>query len=145
MPRVYVSTVIDAPIERVWASVRDFDGLPRWMPGIEASEIEAGLRGDVIGAVRRLTLARGGGQVREQLTAFSDADHSLAYRVVDGPLPVQDLRAGMRLLKVTDTNATFGEWWADFETAPDAARAGTELITKVFGAGWRGLKKHLAG
>jgi hypothetical protein len=32
MPRVYVSSVIDAPAAKVWERVRDFNGLPRWHP-----------------------------------------------------------------------------------------------------------------
>ena len=31
MPRVYVSSVIEAPVARVWERVRDFNGLPRWL------------------------------------------------------------------------------------------------------------------
>ncbi len=34
MARVYVSTVIGAPASKVWDRVRDFNGLPRWHPGI---------------------------------------------------------------------------------------------------------------
>ncbi len=40
MPRVYYSTIISAPIEEVWEYVRDFNALPKWHPGIKASEIE---------------------------------------------------------------------------------------------------------
>lgn len=42
MPRVYYSTIISAPIEEVWKYVRDFNSLPKWHPGIKASEIEGG-------------------------------------------------------------------------------------------------------
>ena len=35
MPKVLVSTVINAPIERVWRTVADYNGLPSWMPGMK--------------------------------------------------------------------------------------------------------------
>ena len=52
MIRVYVSSVIDAGADSVWARVRDFDGLPRWHPGIADSRIENGEPADRIGCVR---------------------------------------------------------------------------------------------
>ena len=39
MPRVYVSTVVNARNDRVWARVRDFNGLPNWHPAIAESRI----------------------------------------------------------------------------------------------------------
>ena len=56
MPKVFVSTVINAPIERVWRVVSDFNGLPAWMPGMKDSVIE-GKKANEIGAVRRLSMA----------------------------------------------------------------------------------------
>ena len=32
MIKVYISSVIDAPADAVWARVRDFNGLPKWTP-----------------------------------------------------------------------------------------------------------------
>ena len=42
MARVYVSTVVNARNDRVWARVRDFNGLPNWHPAIAESRIEGG-------------------------------------------------------------------------------------------------------
>ena len=40
MPKAYASTVVDQPADRVWAAVRDFNGLPTWFSdAIERSEI----------------------------------------------------------------------------------------------------------
>ena len=52
MPRVYVSTVVNARNDRVWARVRDFNGLPNWHPAIAESRIEGGEPSDKIGCVR---------------------------------------------------------------------------------------------
>jgi hypothetical protein len=40
MVQVRQSTIIDAPIEEVWAILRDFNGHDRWHPAIAASEID---------------------------------------------------------------------------------------------------------
>ena len=39
MPRIYISSVIDAPAAKVWERIRDFNGLPQWHPGIADSRI----------------------------------------------------------------------------------------------------------
>jgi len=52
MPKVHVSTVINAPIERVWRTVSDFNGLPAWLPGMKDSTIEGGKSPTAVGAVR---------------------------------------------------------------------------------------------
>ena len=57
MPRVVKSTIIDAPVDRVWAILRDFNGFDRWLPAVKTSAIERHLPSDLIGCVRRLQLA----------------------------------------------------------------------------------------
>ena len=37
MINVFVTSVIDAPIEKVWETVRGFNDLPKWHPGIKKS------------------------------------------------------------------------------------------------------------
>ena len=66
MPRVYVSSVIEVPVARVWERVRDFNGLPSWHPAIAESRIENGDPADRIGCVRDFRL-RNGERVREKL------------------------------------------------------------------------------
>jgi uncharacterized protein YndB with AHSA1/START domain len=143
--RVYVSTVIKAPVERVWEIVRDFNGLPGWMPGIESSRIEDGKSPTAVGAVRRMGLARGAGEARERLEELSDDERLVRYSLISGPLPVTGLTATIRLRPITEGNATFGEWSADLDPRPGAERSAAEMVGKVFSAGWRGLIRKLEG
>ncbi len=140
--RVLVSTVINAPIERVWHVVRDFNGLPSWMAGMKASEIEYSKESTAIGAVRRVTLD-GGGILRERLEQLSEADHQIAYSVVDGQLPVNKVMTSMRLLSITDMYWTYAEWSSRFETEPGKEKEGVQYMTRVFNAGFRQLKRFL--
>ena len=82
MIRVTRSAVIDAPIERVWDVLRDFNSHTAWHPVVAESEIEGGEPSDQVGCVRRFTL-RDGNRIREQLLALSDRDHSSTYCNLD--------------------------------------------------------------
>jgi uncharacterized protein YndB with AHSA1/START domain len=143
MESVFVSTVINAPIERVWRVVGDFNGLPSWMAGMKASEIEAGHDASAVGAVRRLTLDGTGDILRERLEQISDDEYRITYAVLEGPLPVKKVVTTMRLRRITDSSGTYGEWSSRFETEPSQEKQGVQYLTRVFNAGWRQLKRHL--
>jgi uncharacterized protein YndB with AHSA1/START domain len=49
---VIQSAVIDAPIDRVWAVLRDFNSQDRWHPAVARSRMENDVGGDVVGGVR---------------------------------------------------------------------------------------------
>ena len=55
---VYISAVIDAPVEEVWRIMRDYNGMPSYHPGIKHSLIEDGRPSDQVGCVRRLRWQR---------------------------------------------------------------------------------------
>jgi hypothetical protein len=79
MVKVYTSSVIDAAADKVWGHVRDFNGLPRWVPAVADSRIENGLPADRVGCIRNFNL-RDGGNIREQLLALSDYEYSVTCR-----------------------------------------------------------------
>lgn len=137
--------MLNAPIERAWELVRDFNGLPRWMAGMKASGIEEGQDASAVGAVRCVTLEGTDQKLRERLLALSDAEHTITYCVLEGPLPVQNVVTTMRLRRVTDSNATYGEWSSEFDTEPGREQAGIEFLSRVFGSGWRQLMRYLRG
>ena len=81
MVKVYTSSVIDAPAGRVWALIRDFNGLPNWVPVVADSRIEGGVPADKVGCIRNFNL-KDGGNLREQLLALSDYDYSFTYNIL---------------------------------------------------------------
>jgi uncharacterized protein YndB with AHSA1/START domain len=143
MPKVFVSTVINAPIERVWRVVSDFNGLPAWMPGMKDSVIEPGKKPSEIGAVRKLGMAGTKDILRERLEALSPEEFLITYSVLEGPLPVKNIRTSMRLRPITDSYGTLGEWSTQFETEKGKEEEGEQFMARVFGAGFRALKKNL--
>src|SRR5882724_9526646 len=118
MIKLYTSSVIDAPAERVWARIRDFNGLPSWNPVVADSRIESNLPSDQIGCIRHLQ-TRDGGQIRERLLTLSDYDLQCTYSILESPMGVDNYVATLKLTPVTDGGRTFAEWWAEFDCAPE--------------------------
>ena len=143
MPKAFVSTVINAPIERVWRVASDFNGLAAWMPGMKDSVIEPGKFAQEIGAVRKLTMAGTKDVLRERLEALTPEEFLITYSVLEGPLPVKNVRTSMRLRPITDTYGTLGEWSTEFETEKGKEEEGEQLMARIFNAGFRALKRHL--
>ena len=140
MTHVYTSSVIDAPRSKVWAAIRDFNGLPDWHPAIAESEIEAGLAADQVGCIRHFKL-KDGGVIREQLLALSDDASSCTYSILESPMGVLNYRATLKLTAITDGDRCFAEWSADFDCDPEAESGLIELIgTGVFQGGFDSLK-----
>lgn len=145
MARVYVSSVLSAPAAKVWARVRDFNGLPNWHPAIAESRIENGDPADKVGCIRNFSL-RNGDRLREQLLGLSDYDMFCTYSILDSPMPLTNYVATLRLTPVTDQDRTFIEWSADFDCAPDKEQ---ELVSGigggVFQGGFDALKRAFGG
>ena len=120
MPRIFVSSVIDAPAARVWERVRDFNGLPRWHPRIRESRIENGEPPDKVGCVRDFNL-QNGDRIRERLLGLSDYDMFCTYTILESPMPLTGYIATLRLTPVSDGNRTFIEWTAEFECEDSVA------------------------
>jgi len=143
MVKVFVSSVIPAPADKVWAVVRDFNAMPSWHPVISRSTIEGGRPSDSVGCIRNMTMSDGV-RVREQLLSLSDFEYSFSYAIVESGLNVTNYVAGLKLTPVTDGNQTFAEWTAEFETPPGSEKETAAMIGRdVFQAGFDALKKHM--
>ncbi len=145
MAKIYCSNVINVTVDRVWAQIRDFNGLAAWHPLIAESTIEQGEPPDKVGCVRNMKL-KDGGIIRERLLALSDYDYSCTYAIVESPMGVDNYVATLKLIPVTDGERTFGEWSAEFDCAPDRE---AELVRSiggdVFQGGLDALRKKLGG
>lgn len=127
--QVYVSTVIDASIENVWMTVRDFNALPQWHPEISESQVEEGLDSRTVGCIRRFSV-EGGGEIREQLLELSDRDYRFAYVILESGLGLLDYVAEFALLPVTDGDRTFAAWSANFVTEPGMEEEKSKMVAQ---------------
>lgn len=145
MARVYTSSVIGAPADRVWDKVRGFNDLPRWHPMIRDSRIEEALPADQVGCIRNFNL-QNGDNIREQLLGLSDYDMFCTYSILDSPMPLTDYIATLRLTPVTESNGTFAEWTAEFSCDPGEEDGLVALVGgEVFQGGFDALKRQFGG
>jgi NADPH:quinone reductase len=144
MIRVQRSTIIDAPVDEVWAVLRDFNSHESWHPAVAASRIEQRRGPDEVGCVRDFRLAEGGG-LREQLLALSDRDRTLTYCILDAPLPLEGYIATIRLKPVTDGDRTFWSWESRFSAPAHRADELTRLVAEgIYEAGFSAIRRLLA-
>lgn len=141
---------IQAPVDKVWAAVKDFDSLNKWHPGFAKDEIVQGTN-NTPGAVRSLTI-KDGPTFTEKLLTFDEARHSYSYRIIESPLPLRDYVSHLSV-KPGAKGGSRVTWSGTFkrkstaDTPPDAENddAAVKLITGVYEGGLANLKKMLGG
>jgi NADPH:quinone reductase len=141
--RVVRSAIIDAPIERVWAILRDFNSHTTWHPVVAESVIENDEPSDQVGCVRNFTL-KDGNHIREQLLALSDADYVSTYCILDATLPMRRYVATVQLKRVTDGDRTFWHWQSTFDAPRGREQEFADLVGNgVYEGGFEGLRAFL--
>jgi NADPH:quinone reductase-like Zn-dependent oxidoreductase len=145
MIRVRRSAVIDAPIDRVWAVLRDFNSHSAWHPAVGESRIERNEPADQVGCVRNFFL-KDGNHIREQLLALSDLDHISTYCILDATLPMRNYVASLQLKRITDGDRTFWHWESTFDVPKGREREFEQLVgSGVYEAGFAALQKYVNG
>jgi NADPH:quinone reductase-like Zn-dependent oxidoreductase len=143
MQRVVRSAVIDAPIERVWEVLRDFNSHVHWHPVVAEGFIEGGLRSDQVGCVRNFKLADGN-HLREQLLVLDDRQHISTYCILDATLPIRRYVAVQQCRRVTDGDRTFIHWQSTFEVPRgQEAEFDARVGDGVYVAGFEALRRWL--
>jgi len=141
VPRVVRSTIINAPVDALWAVLRDFNGHDQYHPIVATSAIERGYPSDKIGCVRRFTL-EDGSELREQLLSLSDLEMTYSYCLLDTPIPLFNYVAHIRLLPVTDGNRSFWHWESRFTTPPGReAELAAKVGNDVYSAGMEAVRR----
>src|SRR6202453_1213148 len=143
MVEIRRSTVVRAPLEAVWAVLRNFNGHERWHPAVASSEIEDGAEDDQVGAVRNFQLMDGG-RIREHLLALSDVETSFIYCILEAPVFLRNYVAHVRLRRITDEDACLWEWRASFDPpAAEKDRLKRFVAEDIIEAGFRAFAESL--
>jgi NADPH2:quinone reductase len=141
--RVRRSAVIDAPIDRVWEVLRDFNSHGAWHPAVGDSRIERNEPADQVGCVRNFFL-KDGNHIREQLLALSDREHLSTYCILDATLPMRNYVATVQLKRITDGERTFWYWESTFDVPKGREREFEQLVGQgVYEGGFAGLRRYL--
>ena len=123
MGNCYNSTVVNAPREKVWDSIKDFHDFAWAESVITKVEVIGEKTGREIGAKRLLNDA-----FLETLVSVNEDEYTFTYSINDGPVPlskdsVSNYLGTVRLYPVTDSNTTFVEWTSSYESASEQAVA----------------------
>ena len=137
MGKIELSEEMAAPASAAWEKLADFGGLD-WMPGVEKVEVE----GEGIGAVR--TVSMGPMNIKERLEAFDDAGRSLSYSITEGPMPVENYLATIRVSESGDGCRV--DWSASFDLPEGVpAEAIENGLNGAYGGALAALKKLVEG
>ena len=143
MARVYVSSVIHAPVDEVWDLIGGFDSLAAWHPLVAGCSIENDLPNALIGCVRQIEVKNDGGTILERLVTLSHDEHLCRYSILTGPMAVRNYLATMWLLPVTTSNHTFAQWEATFDVDLSDRREMVDLVTSIFSDGFASVETML--
>lgn len=142
--QVSKSTIVNAPIDSVWRILRDFNSHGNWHPAVVDSRIENNRPGDAVSSVRKFHL-EDGAQLKEQLLSLSDRDYSLKYCLTETPIPLKNYVAEVSLKPVTDTNSTYWQWSASFDTPKGEEQTLKTLVEEeIYQAGFNAIRSMLA-
>ena len=141
---VFRTMIVNAPVDKVWAAVRDFDGVAAWNPGVERARLENGAATQT-GTIRALEISDGK-VFRETLLAHSDLDRFYTYDIIESPLPVTSYVSTHRFLPITATDQTLGIWESWFNCA-EAHREEMDHVVgdQIYIGGMTGLNEYLKG
>jgi carbon monoxide dehydrogenase subunit G len=121
MGKTYQSTVIDATVDEVWRTIRDFHDMS-WAPNVIQSVEKVGDRlGHEIGAVRILN-----GAFVETLKVLDNEGRTFSYSIDDGPSPVSkhdvsNYVGRVRVSEATEEGGTLVEWSSSWELNDEPA------------------------
>ena len=141
--KVTETIAIDAPADKVWAIVKDFNALKNWHPAVAESPAD---KGNEEGSVRQLKL-KGGGALTETLEAYDATKMRYSYRAKDGgALPVTNYTSTITVKP--EGNGSVVEWRGAFyrgypnnDPPPDQNdEAAVAAITGVYKSGLANLK-----
>ncbi len=142
MTKVSMSTKLNVPAAKVWEVVGRFNALSDWHPAVEKSELEG--EGTTRGTIRRLSLA-GGGSIVERLENIDETAHRYTYSILQGPLPVANYTATIRVTEAPDAKSCTVEWSSEFDPAGGPESEAVKAIESVYKAGLENLEKMFGG
>jgi len=138
MGKTYQSITINAPIDEVWAKVKNFHDMS-WAPNVVSKLDPVGSKlGSDVGAKRILNDA-----FHETLVDLDDESRSFKYSIDDGPSPVSSSDVSnyvghVKLSPISMENSTFFEWSSKWDNNHEPA---VEFCQGIYQALLGDLKK----
>jgi len=140
MASCYQSRVLNAPIQKVWNIIKDFQNL-NWAPNVITScETVGEIKGNIIGAQRILN-----GAFEETLQSIDEKKFSFTYSIDEAVSPVSSKEVDnylgkVSLISITQTDETFIQWESTWESKTKEAE---EFCHTIYVAIMADLNKSL--
>lgn len=134
------TAVIAAPVDTVWAALRNFHDLS-WGAGVIESADAVGDKGPTEAGAKRVL----NGAFHETLISLDDAKHTLTYSIDDGPavLSKDSLVGYVGTVKATASSGseTTVEWTSEWESGEDGV---ADFCNPIYQALLGALQSHYA-
>jgi hypothetical protein len=137
MSEISVNLDFTSSPDAVWKELADFGGIGVWGPGVVSCKVD----GTGVGAVRSVEMP-GGAVMEERLETLNDADRTLSYSIIGGPLPVQNYLATVKVSATGDGSRV--DWGASFDAPEGVPAEGIEKgVSGAYAGMLAALKAHL--
>lgn len=133
--KIQVSSIINAPSEQVWKTIRSFENPERFVPIVTSSSIQKTENS----TQRTCTVQLGEqeGKLVEQLEKVDDEHKVLEFSVVDAPPPFVGLHNKYEISSLSDGKTNLNISTNLENSQPEAAKT----IEEIFQMAVQGLKK----
>jgi carbon monoxide dehydrogenase subunit G len=133
-----VSTVISAPVDKVWPWLDDYSGWHRWLPGIVATTMD----GDDVRILQR----EDGSTIRERLLTKDSPRRAMAYTFDgDHPFPVRRYVGTVRVEPITTDDTTYVHWFADFDADAENEQVAGDTFRRIYLSFFEALSRTSVG
>ncbi|KQT50738.1 hypothetical protein ASG43_05520 [Aureimonas sp. Leaf454] len=133
------STTVSVAPDAVWQAIGDFCGIADWHPAVTACSLSK----PGSASVRTLTLA-GGATLSEELVHWDDAAMSYTYKIVEGPLPVENYTSTIAVSDGGDGSARI-DWSGRFEASGASVDEASGVIAGIYESGLAALVAKVEG
>jgi len=133
-----ITKKLNVPAEVVWDAIRKIGRLDVWFPFIETCIVE----GEGVGALRYMTVANGGGEIKDTIEEIDSKNMKLIYLRPVSPFPVTYYKGTVEVFTSYD-GLGIVVWTIDFESKPEDSASVAELVQSAISAGIDGMEKDL--
>ncbi len=130
---------LNVPAEKVWDAISKIGRLDVWFSFIETCRVD----GTGPGALRYMTIANGGGNIKDTIEEIDHQNMRLVYLRPISPFPVTYYKGTVEVFKSYD-GLGIVVWTIDFESKPEDSASVAELVHGAISAGIEGMEKDLS-
>jgi len=139
MIQASVSKNINAQADKLWETIRQFDGVDKYVPVITSCRVE----GSGVGAKRFCTM-QDGAKLSEELLSLDEQNRILTYSVNSDDMPVENYTGKVEITELGNNDCKI-EWSSTFNVKGAPEQEVKTMIESVLGMALDGLEAMHTG